>query len=222
MPSLGAGIRGVVRRTLAVAHKELRQLARDRPSLAMVVGIPALQLTLFGYAINLDVRDVPTAVLDRAHSALSRKLVGERFKDRPFLFVEGFFDPQAHGISLVRTGNLVHARSSPDVSTIYDMTNLLIIPSQWEEPFGRVALEAMYNGIPVIASRTGGLTESVGEGGLLIDDFTNVESWAEAIESLDNPKERKRLIEAGREHVKQFSLDRETDKLMEILKGVAG
>jgi glycosyltransferase involved in cell wall biosynthesis len=147
--------------------------------------------------------------------------VGDRFKDRPFLFVEGFFDPQAHGISLVRTGNLVHARSSPDVGTIYDMTDLLIIPSQWEEPFGRVALEAMYNRIPVIASRTGGLVESVGEGGLLIDDFKNVESWTRAIELLDDPKERKRKIEAGQEHVKLFSLDREIDKLLEILRQVA-
>ena len=41
------------------------------------VGIPTLQLVLFGYAINLDVRNVPTAVLDRSHSAISRKLVGE-------------------------------------------------------------------------------------------------------------------------------------------------
>jgi ABC-2 type transport system permease protein len=66
-----------LRRIAAVAQKELRQLVRDRLSLAMIVGIPALQLVLFGYAINLDVRHVPTAVLDRSTSQLSRKLVGE-------------------------------------------------------------------------------------------------------------------------------------------------
>jgi ABC-2 type transport system permease protein len=65
-----------LRRTLAVARKEFRQLARDRLSLGFVVGIPALQLVLFGYAINLDVRHVPTAVLDRAQTSLSRRLVG--------------------------------------------------------------------------------------------------------------------------------------------------
>ena len=54
------------RRVLAVARKELRQLARDRLTLGLIVGIPSLQLVLFGYAINLDVRHVPTAVLDRA------------------------------------------------------------------------------------------------------------------------------------------------------------
>ena len=64
-------------RVLAVAHKELLQLVRDRLSLGFIVGIPSLQLVLFGYAINLDVRQVPTAVVDHAGSALSRKLVGE-------------------------------------------------------------------------------------------------------------------------------------------------
>ncbi len=66
-----------VRRVLAIARKELRQLARDRLTLAMIAGIPTLQLVLFGYAINLDVRDIPTAVLDRSRSSLSRRLLGE-------------------------------------------------------------------------------------------------------------------------------------------------
>lgn len=64
-------------RVLAVAHKELLQLVRDRLSLGFIVGIPSLQLLLFGYAINLDVRHVPTAIVDHAKSALSRQLVGE-------------------------------------------------------------------------------------------------------------------------------------------------
>ena len=122
---------------------------------------------------------------------------------------------------LSRSGNLVHARRSPDVATIYVMTQTVIIPSQWEEPFGRIAVEAMHTGIPVIASRTGGLEESVGEGGLLVDDFTNVDAWASAIERLDDPKERKQVVKAGKQHVKQFSLSREVDKLIEILEQVS-
>jgi len=153
--------------------------------------------------------------------SVSHTLVTRRFTDRPFLFVEGFIDPEAHGIALTRSGNLVHARRSPDVATIYLMTRTLIVPSQWEEPFGRVALEAMYNRVPVIASRTGGLVESVGEGGILIDDFANVDRWAEAIESLDDPAARKRAIESGTEHSRQFSLDAEVDKLIELLEAAA-
>ena len=50
---------------------------RDRLSLGFIVGIPSLQLILFGYAINLDVRHIPTAIVDQSQSALSRQLVGE-------------------------------------------------------------------------------------------------------------------------------------------------
>ena len=60
-----------------MARKELRQLQRDRLTLGMIIGIPTLQLVLFGFAINLDVRHIPTAVLDRSHSSVSRKLIGE-------------------------------------------------------------------------------------------------------------------------------------------------
>jgi ABC-2 type transport system permease protein len=75
-----------------VARKEFRQLARDRLSLGFVVGIPSLQLVLFGYAINLDVRHVPTAVLDRAQSALSRKLLGELEATQTFHFTRAARD----------------------------------------------------------------------------------------------------------------------------------
>jgi glycosyltransferase involved in cell wall biosynthesis len=149
---------------------------------------------------------------------VAHTLVTCRASHWPFLFVEGFIDPESHGISLSRSGNLIHARRSPNVGTIYLMTRTLIVPSRWEEPFGRVALEAMANRVPVIASRTGGLVESVGDGGVLIDDFTNVEPWAEAIELLDDPAVRERTIEAGRTHVERFSSEAETDKLIRILE----
>ncbi|MFO1375573.1 MAG: ABC transporter permease [Steroidobacteraceae bacterium] len=64
-------------RLWAVALKELRQLGRDRLSFAMIVGIPAMQIVLFGYAINFDVRDLDTGVYDEARTALSRQLVAE-------------------------------------------------------------------------------------------------------------------------------------------------
>lgn len=62
-------------RLWAIVLKELRQLRRDRITLAMIIGIPTLQLLLFGFAINLNVRDLPTAVVDEAGTARSRALV---------------------------------------------------------------------------------------------------------------------------------------------------
>ncbi len=64
-------------RLFAVAAKEVRQLSRDRITVGLIVGIPTIQLLLFGYAINFDVRGVSTAVLDQARTSLSRRLVGD-------------------------------------------------------------------------------------------------------------------------------------------------
>jgi ABC-2 type transport system permease protein len=63
------------RRLLAIMQKEVRQLRRDRLTLGMVLGIPVLQLLLFGFAINLDVRHLPAAIADESGSAASRALV---------------------------------------------------------------------------------------------------------------------------------------------------
>jgi ABC-2 type transport system permease protein len=43
----------------------------------MIIGIPTMQLVLFGYAINMDVRNLDAAVLDQAHTARSRELIAE-------------------------------------------------------------------------------------------------------------------------------------------------
>jgi ABC-2 type transport system permease protein len=64
-------------RIFAVMQKELRQLARDRVTFGMIVGIPLMQILLFGYAINFDVRGLRAAVVDEAGTSLSRALVGD-------------------------------------------------------------------------------------------------------------------------------------------------
>lgn len=66
-----------LRRLLAIVIKELRQVRRDRLTLAMIIGIPVLQLLMFGFAINMDVRNLDAAVLDQAQTAHSRALVAE-------------------------------------------------------------------------------------------------------------------------------------------------
>ena len=63
------------RRLMAIVIKELRQLRRDRITLAMIVGIPVLQLVLFGYAINLNLRGLSAAIADESGTAGSRALV---------------------------------------------------------------------------------------------------------------------------------------------------
>jgi ABC-2 type transport system permease protein len=55
--------------------KEFIQMRRDRLTLGMMVGIPAIQLLLFGYAIQTEVRHLPTVVLDESRTSESRALI---------------------------------------------------------------------------------------------------------------------------------------------------
>jgi ABC-2 type transport system permease protein len=57
--------------------KELRQLSRDRLTFAMIIGVPVMQMLLFGYAINTDVRNLTSAVADQSNSHLSRQFIAE-------------------------------------------------------------------------------------------------------------------------------------------------
>lgn len=62
-------------RFAAVLVKEFIQMRRDRLTFAMMVGIPLIQLTLFGFAINADPKRLPTAVLAQDTGVFSRSLV---------------------------------------------------------------------------------------------------------------------------------------------------
>ena len=64
-----------LRRVLAVAGKEVRQLRRDRLTFGMIIGVPLLQILLFGYAINFDVRGLRAGVVDYANTTQSHRFI---------------------------------------------------------------------------------------------------------------------------------------------------
>jgi len=70
-------VRKTLGRVLAIARKEVRQLLRDRLTFGMVFGIPVMQLLLFGYAINQDVRHLRAAVTDQAGTQSARILAAD-------------------------------------------------------------------------------------------------------------------------------------------------
>jgi ABC transporter DrrB family efflux protein len=65
MPGPGSGLRAVV-------YKELRQVRRDPTALFLALLIPVIQLTIFGWAIDTEVRDIPAVFVDRARTRSSR------------------------------------------------------------------------------------------------------------------------------------------------------
>lgn len=70
--TMAGGLAGLLRRTRALIRKETRQLLRDFSSIAIGIVMPVTLLVLFGYGINLDVRNVPVAVLMEDDSAPAR------------------------------------------------------------------------------------------------------------------------------------------------------
>lgn len=62
-------------RFLAIVTKEFVQMRRDRLTFAMMVGVPLIQLMLFGYAINSDPKHLPTAIFSQDNSEFSRSLI---------------------------------------------------------------------------------------------------------------------------------------------------
>jgi ABC-2 type transport system permease protein len=63
-------------RIMAILSKEFTQLVRDRLTYAMIIGIPIIQLLLFGYAINSDPKHLPAAVLVQDQGQFSRSILG--------------------------------------------------------------------------------------------------------------------------------------------------
>jgi ABC-2 type transport system permease protein len=116
--------------SLAVARKELRQIARDRRTLMILVFIPVFFLLLYGYALNFDIRNVALAVQDRDGTPQSRALVSA--------FVNsGYFDLVATVYSPAETERLMDLNQARAV---------LVIP----EGFGRDAASGRPSDVQVL------------------------------------------------------------------------
>ncbi len=61
----------------AIIKKEVVQLSRDRLTFGMIFGLPVMQILLFGYAINTDVRNLKSAIANQAQTHLSRQFIAE-------------------------------------------------------------------------------------------------------------------------------------------------
>lgn len=92
-------------RLAAIASKELRHLRHDRLSLVLLVIFPFVQVTLFGYAINLDVRHLRAAVVDLADTNASRMLVEDAIASQVVDVVGRVNSPDAL-IQLLQQGDI--------------------------------------------------------------------------------------------------------------------
>jgi ABC-2 type transport system permease protein len=130
----------------AIMAKEVQQVRRDRLTLGMIAGIPLLLITLFGYAIDTDVRHLTAAVADQADTQLSRRLVA---------------DAQASQVIQV----VARVQTAGQLQDLLDRGRIyvgLLIPADFErrlEQPGRPAAQLLVDGSdPTILGAAKGLT----------------------------------------------------------------
>lgn len=93
--------------------------------------------------------------------------VARQMPDLPFLVVQGW--PMNDDTYKTSMKNITVLPFHRDIRSIWQRTKILVAPSLCNEAYGRVVVEAMLNGIPVIANRIGGLPEAAGSAGILLD-----------------------------------------------------
>jgi ABC-2 type transport system permease protein len=150
LDSAACGYERADMRTLihAIALKEIRQLRRDRLTFGMIIGIPLMQMLLFGYAINFDVRNLRAGVLDEANTTASRALIA---------------DLQASGVARFD----VHSRSSAELAQSMQAGRITLgvhIPPDFERrrldgdrPVAQVIVDGSQPGLENIARGLNGM-----------------------------------------------------------------
>lgn len=108
--------------------------------------------------------------------------------DIPFRFVMGWPLSTADEARLrADAAALSNVTLYPQTATMaqhYAHARVLLAPSRWAETWGRVATEAQFSGVPVLATRIGGLPEAVGPGGVLIGPDAPPMDWVAALRRL--------------------------------------
>ncbi len=133
--------------------------------------------------------------------------VARRLPHREFLLVETW---PLSGVRrrelearLATLPNVRVRKQTLDMREVYRETAVLLAPSQWNEAFGRVLLEAQVSGIPVVASRIGGIPEALRSGAILLRSDESAAKWAEAVEDvLSTPATYQRLGDEAQANVR--------------------
>lgn len=106
------------------------------------------------------------------------------FPEKEFLGIKGGYDDQI----LHKTGlpNVTVLENTRDMKSVYEQTGILIMPSTYES-WGKVAMEAACSGIPVVVNGTSGLSESIGDAGVVVDE-NDAAGFFHALKKLEDKK----------------------------------
>jgi ABC-2 type transport system permease protein len=100
------------RRARAVMIKEFTQLGRDTITLRMIIMIPIMQLLLFGYALNTDPKDLPTAVISQDNSAMTRAFIAG-LDNTDYFSIDYEITSDKEGHELLKRGDVLFVVTIP-------------------------------------------------------------------------------------------------------------
>lgn len=109
-----------------------------------------------------------------------------------------------------------------DMREVYRRAKLVLAPSQWVETWGRIATEAHFSGIPVLASNSGGLPEAVGPGGICLPADAPTDAWIAAFAGVwDDPAQYAALCEQAKAYAQRREISQQwiVDSFMDIVRG---
>jgi glycosyltransferase involved in cell wall biosynthesis len=137
-------------------------------------------------------------------------LIGPRWHDTPSTFPA----------NTVIIDGLPH----PAVMQAWHRSSLAIIPSVFPDPCPTVAMEAMACGVPIVASRVGGLPDLVldGETGILVEEGNASKLRAALIQVMNDDAAVAAMGRAARDHVKRFTAGPVIDRIEEIYRELSG
>jgi glycosyltransferase involved in cell wall biosynthesis len=118
-----------------------------------------------------------------------------------------------------RLRSLGHVRlvSYRPIDRLLDGAGAVLVPSQWPEPFGRIAFEGLAAGVPTLASATGGLPELVPEA-QLVHAFREPQAWAEALGALAGTRRWQRARSDGLAAAGRLLADRPLERIEAALE----
>jgi len=106
---------------------------------------------------------------------------------------------------------------------VISAARIVLAPSRWPEPFGRIAVEAMANGIPVLASDAGGLAEILEGAPMGVADAADVKVWERRLADLIASESLQReYAERGRALTARFLEPTTTDRFAAVVEGLCG
>ena len=129
-----------------------------------------------------------------------------------FNYTKNFINKNNLKGKIILLGNLPYK----EVIKIYKASDIIVFPSIWQEPFGRIAIEAMAASKPIVASNVGGIKDIVNNTGYLVNP-NNLNEWSKKINRLVRDKKlRNKLGKQGRKEVEKYNSNKIAKQIEKI------